>query len=140
MVGKDVTKYKKGDRVVVNPTVSAREKEENLDLYDGYTFIGLGSDGGFAEFTNAPEDNVYHLPENVSAQEGALVEPTAVAVQAVKEGNLLFGDTVAIFGAGPIGLLTVVAAKAAGASKIFATDHKKILQIQLLMDRVLTPT
>ena len=64
------------------------------------------------EFTNAPEDNVYHLPENVSAQEGALVEPTAVAVQAVKEGNLLFGDTVAIFGAGPIGLLTVVAAKA----------------------------
>ena len=121
-VGKDVTKYKKGDRVVVNPTVSAREKEENLDLYDGYTFIGLGSDGGFAEFTNAPEDNVYHLPENVSAQEGALVEPTAVAVQAVKEGNLLFGDTVAIFGAGPIGLLTVVAAKAAGASKIFVFD------------------
>jgi hypothetical protein len=43
-VGKDVTKYKKGDRVVVNPTVSAREKEENVDLYDGYTFIGLGSD------------------------------------------------------------------------------------------------
>ena len=121
-VGKDVTKYKKGDRVVVNPTVSAREKEENLDLYDGYTFIGLGSDGGFAEFTNVPEDNVYHLPENVSAQEGALVEPTAVAVQAVKEGNLLFGDTVAIFGAGPIGLLTVVAAKAAGASKIFVFD------------------
>ena len=33
----------KGDRVVVNPTVSAREKEENVDLYDGYTFIGLGS-------------------------------------------------------------------------------------------------
>ena len=65
---------------------------------------------------------MYHLPENVSAQEGALVEPTAVAVQAVKEGNLLFGDTVAIFGAGPIGLLTVVAAKAAGASKIFVFD------------------
>ena len=65
---------------------------------------------------------MYHLPENVSAQEGALVEPTAVAVQAVKEGNLLFGDTVAIFGAGPIGLLTVVAAKAAGANKIFVFD------------------
>ena len=37
---------------------------------------------GFAEFTNAPETNVYHLPDNVSAREGALVEPTAVAVQA----------------------------------------------------------
>ncbi|MBA9874502.1 butanediol dehydrogenase, partial [Ralstonia insidiosa] len=113
-VGKDVSRFKKGDRVVVNPTVSRREKPENVDLYDGYSFIGLGSDGAFAEFTNAPETNVYHLPDNVSAREGALVEPTAVAVQAVKEGELLFGDTVAVFGAGPIGMLTIVAAKAAG--------------------------
>lgn len=120
--GSKVTKFNKGDRVVVNPTVSKREKEENIDLYDGYSFIGLGSDGGFAEFTNAPEENVYKLPDNVSDKEGALVEPTAVAVQAIKEGEVLFGDTVAIFGAGPIGLLTVVAAKAAGASKIFVFD------------------
>lgn len=121
-VGKDVTKYKKGDRVVVNPTVSKHEKDESVDLYDGYSFIGLGSDGGFAEFTNAPEENVYALPESVSDKEGALVEPTAVAVQAVKEGKLLFGDTVAVFGLGPIGLLTIVAAKAFGASKIFVFD------------------
>ncbi|OEL03297.1 2,3-butanediol dehydrogenase [Staphylococcus casei] len=121
-VGKDVTKFSKGERVVVNPTVSHRNKEESVDLYDGYSFIGLGSDGGFAEFTNVPEENVYKLPDNVSDKEGALVEPTAVAVQAIKEGEVLFGDTVAIFGAGPIGLLTVIAAKAAGASKIFVFD------------------
>ncbi|RAA64487.1 butanediol dehydrogenase, partial [Burkholderia multivorans] len=108
--------------VVVNPTVSKHEKEENIDLYDGYSFIGLGADGGFAYYTNAPEGNVYRLPDNVSAKEGALVEPTAVAVQAVKEGELLFGDTVAVIGAGPIGLLNVIAAKAAGASKIFVFD------------------
>ena len=120
--GQRIDKYKKGDRVVVNPTVSKHEKDESVDLYDGYSFIGLGSDGGFAEFTNAPEENVYALPESVSDKEGALVEPTAVAVQAVKEGKLLFGDTVAVFGAGPIGLLTIVAAKAAGASKIFVFD------------------
>lgn len=65
---------------------------------------------------------MYKLPNNVSDKEGALVEPTAVAVQAIKEGNVLFGDTVAIFGAGPIGLLTTIAAKAAGASKIFVFD------------------
>ncbi|MDW4095833.1 zinc-binding dehydrogenase, partial [Staphylococcus saprophyticus] len=70
----------------------------------------------------APEENVYKLPDNVSDKEGALVEPTAVAVQAIKEGEVLFGDTVAIFGAGPIGLLTTIAAKAAGASKIFVFD------------------
>ncbi len=121
-IGSKVTKFNKGDRVVVNPTVSNHKKEENIDLYDGYSFIGLGSDGGFAEFTNVPEENVYKLPNNVSDKEGALVEPTAVAVQAIKEGNVLFGDTVAIFGAGPIGLLTTIAAKAAGASKIFVFD------------------
>lgn len=119
---KTLLNIKKGDRVVVNPTVSKHEKDESVDLYDGYSFIGLGSDGGFAEFTNAPEENVYALPESVSDKEGALVEPTAVAVQAVKEGKLLFGDTVAVFGAAPIGLLTIVAAKAAGASKIFVFD------------------
>src|SRR5699024_5455323 len=90
----------------------------------GHEFSGVVDDIGskVAEFTNAPEDNVYKLPDNVSDKEGALVEPTAVAVQAIKEGEVLFGDTVAIFGAGPIGLLTVVAAKAAGASKIFVFD------------------
>ncbi len=121
-IGSKVTKFNKGDRVVINPTVSNHEKEENIDLYDGYSFIGLGSDGGFAELTNVPEENVYKLPDNVSDKEGALVEPMAVAVQAIKEGEVLFGDTVAIFGAGPIGLLTVIAAKAAGASKIFVFD------------------
>ncbi|HEY4531737.1 MAG TPA: zinc-binding dehydrogenase, partial [Kurthia sp.] len=97
-------------------------KPEDVDCYDGFSFIGLHGDGGFAAFANAPEHNVYKLPDTLSLQDAALVEPTAVAVQAVKEGNLLFGDNVAIFGAGPIGLLTVIAAKAAGASNIIVFD------------------
>src|SRR5699024_4763890 len=121
-IGSKVTKFNKGDRVVINPTVSNREKEENIDLYDGYSFIGLGSDGGFAEFTNAPEDNDYKLPDNVSDKEDALVETIAVVVQEIKEGYVLFGDYVAIFGEGPIVLLTVVVDKAVGESKIFVFD------------------
>ncbi|MDR5603773.1 butanediol dehydrogenase [Staphylococcus coagulans] len=121
-LGSDVKDFKIGERVVVNPTVSKHEKEENVDLYDGYTFVGLGADGGFARYTNVPAENIYRLPDNVSDEEGALVEPTAVAVQAVKESGLLFGDTVAIIGAGPIGLLNIIAAKAAGASQIFVFD------------------
>lgn len=58
----------------------------------------------------------------MSLEEGALVEPTAVAVQAIKEGGLQSGQTVAIFGAGPIGLVTIAAAKAQGASKIVVFD------------------
>ncbi|MGN5457166.1 butanediol dehydrogenase [Kurthia sp. 3B1D] len=121
-VGKDVTNYQVGDRVVVNPTITYGNKPEDVDCYDGFSFIGLHGDGGFAAFANAPEHNIYKLPDTLSLQDAALVEPTAVAVQAVKEGNLLFGDNVAIFGAGPIGLLTVIAAKAAGASNIIVFD------------------
>ena len=79
--------FNKGDRVVINPTVSNREKEENIDLYDGYSFIGLGSDGGFAEFTNAPEENVYKLPDNVSDKEGALIEPTLLQFKQLKKAK-----------------------------------------------------
>lgn len=121
-VGKDVTSIKVGDRVAINPMYTFGNKHEDVDAYDGFQFIGLGSDGGFAKYVNAGENFIYKLPEGMTLQDGALVEPTAVAVQAVKEGNMQFGDTVAVFGAGPIGLLTIIAAKAAGASKIFAFD------------------
>lgn len=121
-VGSEVTRFKVGDRVAINPTLTHGIKPEALDTYDGFSFIGLHGDGGFTTFANAPEKQVYKLPETMTLQDGALVEPMAVAVQAIKESELLFGDTVAVFGAGPIGLLTVIAAKAAGASKIIVLD------------------
>lgn len=121
-IGSEVTKYKVGDRVAINPTLTHGNLPEALDTYDGFSFIGLHGDGGFTKFANAPEKQVYKLPESLSLQDGALVEPMAVAVQAVKESEMLFGDTVAVFGAGPIGLLTIIAAKAAGASKIIVLD------------------
>ncbi|MCM3398553.1 2,3-butanediol dehydrogenase [Oceanobacillus profundus] len=121
-VGTNVTKFKVGDKVAINPTITYGNKPEDMDAYDGFSFIGLHGDGGFTKYANVPESNVYLLPNTLTLQDGALVEPTAVAVQAVKEGGLQFGDTVAIFGAGPIGLLTAIAAKAAGASKIIVLD------------------
>ncbi|MGM9931481.1 2,3-butanediol dehydrogenase [Pradoshia sp.] len=121
-VGSSVTKYKVGDRVAINPTLTYGNKPEDMDIYDGFSFIGLHGDGGFTTYANVPESNVYLLPDTLTLQDGALVEPMAVAVQAVKEGDLRFGDTVAVFGAGPIGLLTIIAAKAAGASKVIALD------------------
>ncbi len=122
VIGKNVTKYKVGDRVSVNPTITHGKRSEYDDIYDGFSFIGLHCDGGFADFVNVPESAVYHLPDNLSLETAALIEPTAVAVQAVKEGGLRFGDTVAVFGAGPIGLVTIAAAKAGGATKIIALD------------------
>ncbi|MET3656650.1 2,3-butanediol dehydrogenase [Sporosarcina psychrophila] len=121
-VGSDVTRFKAGDRVVINPLITYGTKSSEYDIYDGFTFVGLGSDGGFADFAVVSEKNVYALPKGLSLEEGALVEPMAVTVQAVKEGGLQAGQTVAVFGAGPIGLLTIIAAKAQGANKIVVFD------------------
>lgn len=121
-MGPSVKGLKIGDKVTINPTITYGNKTEDLDPYDGFSFIGLHGNGGFAKYANVPEANVYKLPDTLTLEDGALVEPTAVAVQAIKEGEMKFGDTVAIFGAGPIGLLTINAAKAAGATTIIALD------------------
>ncbi|MCT3397566.1 2,3-butanediol dehydrogenase [Lentilactobacillus hilgardii] len=121
-IGNKVTKFQVGDHVSINPTLTYGKSSDNIDIYDGYNFIGLGCDGGLAELVNVPEANLYHLPNDFSLKLAATIEPTAVAVQAIKEGALRFGQTVAIFGAGPIGVLIAAAAKAAGATKIIAVD------------------
>ncbi|WP_367300799.1 2,3-butanediol dehydrogenase [Leuconostoc carnosum] len=121
-IGTDVTNFKVGDHVAINPTVTKGNLASDLDVYDGYSFIGLSTDGGFTSHVNVPEENLYHLPTEFSLELAATIEPTAVAVQAVKEGGLRFGEKVVIFGAGPIGVLVAAAAKAAGATKIVAVD------------------
>lgn len=63
----------------------------------------------------------FRLPDHVSLEEGALLEPLSVGVHAAKRAHLKFGDIVLILGAGPIGLVTLLAAKAIGASKIAIT-------------------
>ncbi len=121
-IGDDVDTFKKGDRVVVNPLYTHGDKSPNLDLYDGFAFAGLASDGGFADYCILPASMVHKMPNGMSLEEGALVEPMAVTVQALKEGNFTFGQTCTVFGAGPIGLCMIIAAKAAGASKIIVFD------------------
>lgn len=64
----------------------------------------------------------FRLPDHISLEEGALLEPLSVGVHACKRGGVKVGSTVLILGAGPIGLVTLVTAKAMGASKIYITD------------------
>lgn len=125
-VGADVTRFKVGDHVSINPTITKGIAPDNLDGYDGYSFIGLSTDGGFTSLVNVPEDNLYPLPTTFSLKLAATIEPTAVAVQAVKEGGLRFGEKVVIFGVGLIGVLVAAAAKAAGATKIIVVDLSSV--------------
>ena len=71
---------------------------------------------------HAPEHCVFVLPEEMSFEEGTLVEPLAVGVHAVRKADIQVGDRVAVLGAGPIGLLSLAAAKAAGATTVLVTD------------------
>lgn len=122
-IGEDVHAVHVGDKVTVNPLIISGNHEDPLiDMYKGFGFVGINSDGGFADYVTVDEKHVLKLPDTVSLENGALIEPTAVAVQAIKESGLQFGESVAVFGAGPIGLLTIIAAKAAGAKEIFAFD------------------
>ncbi|MFS0553921.1 2,3-butanediol dehydrogenase [Brevibacillus sp. 179-C9.3 HS] len=125
-VGEGVTGIQAGDRVAIEPLVYCGEceycKKGCYNQCSSVGFIGLSANGGFAEYVIVEPKMVHKLPENVTLEEGALVEPTAVALHAVRESKLQVGDKVAVFGAGPIGLLTVLAAKAAGASEIVVVD------------------
>ena len=75
-----------------------------------------------ADYFMADERWVYKLPEDLSFEAGALIEPLAVAVHAVKRAGIGLGDTVAVIGAGPIGLLVIAACRASGATDIIAAD------------------
>lgn len=78
--------------------------------------------GTLTGFYEAPEDFCYKLPDNVSLQEGALIEPLAVAVHIVRQAGIVPGQSVVVMGAGPVGLLCCAVAKCFGASKIVAVD------------------
>ncbi len=126
-VGADVTKVRPGDRVVVEPILSCGKCDACLhgkyNLCDTLGFHGLsGGGGGFSEFTVVGERWVHKMPEGLSFEQGALVEPAAVALHAVRLSSLKPGGTAAVFGAGPIGLLLVEALRVAGASRIYVVE------------------
>jgi (R,R)-butanediol dehydrogenase/meso-butanediol dehydrogenase/diacetyl reductase len=86
---------------------------------------GLSVDGTMAEYMVAPAYSYYSLPDSISDKIGAPVGPLSVAFHAVRQGKLQVGNTMTIVGGGSIGCAVVLAAKAAGASKIYASEYSK---------------
>jgi len=128
--GGDVTKVKEGDRVVVEPGFPCGVCDlclsGNYNVCDKVDFFGTPPiDGAFQEYVTAPERFVFPIPDEMSYEEGAFVEPTAVAVHSVNRGSVTLGDVALVIGAGPIGLLTMQAAYSAGAAKVYISDFDK---------------
>lgn len=126
-VGEGVTKVKVGDPVVVEPILACGEcaacKKGKYNICIHLGFHGLsGGGGGFSEYTMVDEKMVHKMPEGLSFEQGALVEPAAVALHSVRLSKIKAGDKAAVFGTGPIGLLVIEALRAAGASEIYAVE------------------
>lgn len=145
-VGNGVTSLKPGDKVAVEPLIAcghcASCRRGMANLCTNSSGYGYSLSGGFAEYAVVRQENAFKLPEGMDVKLGALVEPTAVAVHAVRQSSLRLGDSAAIFGAGPIGLLLLQAVKAAGASEIFVvevSDERREKALELGATHVLNP-
>jgi len=126
-VGDKVTRVAIGDRVVIEPILSPnRDGAYLMDRYNLSPLLGFhglsGGGGGFSEFTVLGEHMLHNLPDDLSWEQGALVEPAAVALHAVRQSTLKAGDSAVVFGADPIGLVLIEALKAAGAASIHAVE------------------
>ncbi|CZT00595.1 probable xylitol dehydrogenase [Rhynchosporium agropyri] len=126
-VGSSVTNLKVGDRVALEPGTPCRRCEPCLsghyNLCPLMRFAATPPYGGtLTGFYLSPSDFVYKLPSHVSLQEGALLEPLAVAVHIVKQAEIKPGQSVVVMGAGPVGLLCCAVAKSYGASVVASVD------------------
>ncbi|XP_043276835.1 sorbitol dehydrogenase-like [Venturia canescens] len=126
-LGKNVTNLKVGDRVAIEPGVPCRTcnvcKQGRYNLCKDVVFCATPPiHGSLRRWYKHAADFCYRLPDHVSLEEGALLEPLSVAVHACKRAEVGIGSKVLITGSGPIGLVCLLVAKAMGASKVVITD------------------
>ena len=126
-VGKNVKHLKAGDRVALEPGKTCGHcefcKTGRYNLCPDVVFFATPPvDGVFQEYVAHEAQLCFKLPDNVSTMEGALIEPLAVGFHAAMQGGARAGQTAVVMGAGCIGLVTMMALKAMGVSKVYAVD------------------
>ena len=124
-------RFAAGDRVTFDSTLNCGEcsycRRGRINLCTGRRVLGVSCDeyrqnGAFAEYVVVPERATYRLPDAVSFDHGAMVEPVSIAVHAVNLTPRTVGDSVLVVGAGLIGLLTVQVLRSAGYGPIIVSD------------------
>lgn len=121
-----------GTRVVVNPLISCKTcrpcRSGDEHVCASLKLLGVEhSPGAFTGRLAVPQaERIHPLPDSVSDQEAALIEPLAVAVHAVDYAQLVHGETALVLGAGPIGLLVAQVARAAGATRLFVVETEPV--------------
>lgn len=142
--GTSVKSFRKGDRVFSAPHYSCgvcyycRSGRENLCNQRG-VFGAIGPrEGCFAEYVMAPSSSLYNLPSGISYEVGSLMGDTlSTAAHALRRADIMPGDTVAIWGLGPVGQCLLQMARVAGAGRVIAID---VVPDRLLLAKELVPT
>jgi len=137
--GKNVKKWKAGDRVTFDSTIYPLDDWYTLrgmyNLSDNREVIGVSPGtyrrhGAFAEYIAVPQHILYRIPDNVTFEQAAMVEVAAVAMHAVNIGEVRTGDVCVVIGAGTVGLFIIKLLKIAGSSSVAAFDiNKKSLEM-----------
>ncbi|MFB3778729.1 MAG: 2,3-butanediol dehydrogenase [Bryobacteraceae bacterium] len=137
-VGSAVRDLRPGDRVAVDTLLHCGEcffcKQHLVHLCEKLAIMGLSTDGGLAEFVIAPRYMCFKYPPTLPDAHAALAEPASVAVRAVRRARLTGGETVAVIGAGTIGLLTLEVARAMGARRVIVIEpaqNRQAIALQL---------
>lgn len=139
-VGEKVTKFKAGDRVCIEPGVPCGKcrfcLEGKYNICPDVDFMATQPNykGALTNYLCHPESFTYHLPDNMSTMEGALVEPAAVGMHAAMLANVKPGNKAVILGAGCIGLMTLQSLKVMGVTDVVVID---VLEKRLEMAREL---
>lgn len=143
-VGPGVFGFSKGDRVCAESSKGCGICDMCLEgrysicanygkKETGHRHYGFTDNCGYAEYAVISIKSIHHLPSNISFEEGALIDTTAIGLHAVDRGPVMAGDRVAIIGPGAVGLLTLQCVKAAGASSIiligYGIDDKARLEL-----------
>jgi L-iditol 2-dehydrogenase len=149
--GAQVQGFAEGDRVTFDSTIYCGEcffcRRGEINLCDNRQVLGVACeehqrDGAFAEYVAVPQRILYPLPENVSFEHAAMVEPVSIAVHAAAITPIALNDAAVVVGTGMIGLLAVQTLRAAGCGTIVAVDidpRKLDLALELGADYALRP-
>jgi L-iditol 2-dehydrogenase len=125
-VGPGVDGLAPGDRVVLEPNLYCGHcpqcRDGRYNICRELAVFGCQTPGGMADAFVVRADRLHHVPDEMTDRTAALIEPLATPVHAVRRAGVRPGDKVVVLGAGPIGLLVLVAARAAGAERVVVTD------------------
>lgn len=147
-VGPGVSGWSPGDRAILEPALYCYHCEFCMagkhNVCEHLRFLSTPTDPGFfREFVNLPLPNVIPLPRSLSFEAGTLCEPLAVVMHSMKFADPRPGESVVVFGAGPIGLLTLSVLRLSAVGRIFVVEpvaHRRQMALQLGADAVIDPS